>query len=366
MAEHEVQVNQTFVNTTRNFTLDSNESLEDKDYVKAGAYILVFLTALIGNTIVVVVVRKNFGGRLRSVSYYFIVSLAVADLIMTVGNLPERITRAFTADKWLLGGEIGIAVCKMANFIEKMTILVSISSLTAIAVDRFFNAFSPHRVIITVKRSYIIISLIWILSSIYCIPILVYGNLLQKENGTYCKTRIFFPKWTLWFLPFLIILLGSLFIVFILYFAICAKLWCTKRPGRQRHASKTQPTARGLVNRKVLKMVTVVVVAFYICFLPYWLGWIFCSYHFTPLICNDTYSSVSILFSYVNAALNPIIYVYFSENFRDGFTALFPNLCRRIRKRNKVNPTRPHVTNALAGITLQSVTLYQQSMLSSV
>lgn len=365
MAEHGVQENQTFVNATENSTMGSDKSLEvEENYVEAGAYISVFLTALVGNIIVVIVVWKNFGGRLRSVSYYFILSLAFADLFMTIGNLPERITRAFTADKWMLGGGIGIAVCKMVNFIEKMTILVSISSVTAIAVDRFLNAFFPHRVIITAKRSYMIIALTWILSSVYCIPILVYGNLLQKDNKTYCKTRIFFPKWTLWFLPFLIILLGSLFIVFILYFAICAKLWCKKRPGNQRRASKVQPTARGIVNRKVLKMVTVIVVAFYICFLPYWLGWIFCSYHFTPLICNNTYSSVSVFLSYVNAALNPIIYVYFSENFREGFKALFPNSCRRIRNRNKVNTTRPHMTNILAGITLQSVTIYQPSMLS--
>lgn len=363
MAESGFPVNQT--NTTDNSTKGSNKSSPtDINYLEAGSYILVFLTALVGNTIVVIVVRRNVGGRLRSVSYYFILSLAIASLVMTIGNLPERITRAFTSDKWMLNGGIGIAVCKMVNFIEKMTILVSISSLTAIAVDRFANVFSPHRVVITAKRSYVIIALIWIFSSVYCIPILVYGNLLKKDNKTYCKTRIFFPKWTLWFLPFLIILLGSLFIVFVLYFAICAQLWCKKRPGSQRRVTKVQPTARGLVNRKVLRMVTVIVVAFYLCFLPYWLGWIFCSYHFTPIICNDTYSSISVFLSYVNASLNPIIYVYFSENFREGFKALLPSSCRKNRRRSRVNPTRPHATNVLAGVTLQSVTLYQPSMLS--
>jgi hypothetical protein len=355
--------NQSATNASGNSTDRSAITLDEETLVEALAYILVFITSIIGNVIVVVVVRKNFGGKLRSVSYYFILSLAMADLTMTIGNIPERITRAFTADEWIVGGVLGIAVCKIVNFIEKMTIIVSISSLTAIAVDRYLNVFSPYRIIITSRRSYIAITLIWILSAIYCIPILVYGNLLQKENKTYCKTRIFFPNWTYWFLPFLIVLLGSLFIVFVLYFAICIKLWCRKVPGKRQDGSNTQPSARGAINRKVLKMVAAVVIAFYLCFLPYWLGWIFCSYHFTPLICNKTYSSVSIFLSYANVAINPIIYVTFSENFREGFKALFKNSCMR-RNRAQVYPARPYVNELLAGIALKSAALYQPSMFS--
>lgn len=329
-------------------------------------YVLIFTTSLVGNTMVITVVKRNMGGKLRSVSYYLIFSLAVADLMMTIGNVPERITRSITCDTWIIPGALGIAICKIVNFVEKMAIVVAVSSLAAIAVDRFLNVFFPHRIIITSRRCFVMIGIIWFFSAFYCLPILLYGNLLHENGRLLCKTRVFFPRWTLWFLPFLVILFVSLFFVFVLYFAICVKLCIRTVPGsRDRTTSGAQSTSvvQGVINRKVAKMVAAIVIAFYVCFLPYWLSWIFCSYHFTPLICNPTYSSISVFLSYANISLNPIIYVTFSENFREGFKSLLRRFCVR-RKRARVHPTRPRVNQFLAGIGVRTAALYEPSVLN--
>jgi len=289
----------------------------------------------------------------------------VADLFMTIGNVPERITRSITSDTWLLSGGLGVTVCKIVNFVEKTAIIVSVSILATIAVDRFLNVFVPHRNVITAKICFIIIGIIWSFSAIYCLPILVYADLLQKDGALLCKTRVFFPRWTLWFLPFLVILFVSLFFVFVLYLAICIKLCFRKVPGsRENVGGNPTSQAQATVNRKVAKMVAAIVIAFYICFLPYWLSWIFCSYHFTTVICNQTYSSISVFLSYANISLNPLIYVTFSENFREGFKSLFRRACAR-QQRARVNPARARVDLLLAGMGLRSAIAYCPSAMSS-
>lgn len=349
-----------------NNTTDSSVVFQP-NILEAFGYIFIFITSFIGNIIVIIVVKRNMGGKLRSVSYYLIFSLAVADLFMAIGNVPERITRSITSDAWLLRGDLGIAVCKLVNFVEKMAIIVSVSILATIAVDRFLNVFVPHRNVITTKICFIIIGIIWSCSAIYCLPILVYANLLEKDNKLLCKTRVFFPRWTLWFLPFLVILFVSLFFVFVLYLAICIRLCFRKVPGtRDNGNSNTTSQAQSVVNRKVAKMVAAIVIAFYLCFLPYWLSWIFCSYHFTTLICNPTYSSISVFLSYANISLNPIIYVTFSENFREGFKSLFRKACAK-QNRARVHPgaSRARVDILLAGMGLRSAAAYHPSALTT-
>ena len=309
--------------------LTEDFQVSEEHIIKAAAYATIMLLSLCGNTLVLVAVKKNIGGRMHSARNYLLTSLAVIDLVITVGSMPERLTRALTNDVWLIEGAMGVALCKATNFFEKLSFNVSTLSLVLIAVDRFLAVMFPHRKYFTNRRAFAAICLVWLVSAVYWSPILYYGGLLQEDGKTLCKVRRFFTKWKMWYLLFLVQLLLSLVLVVILYVSICFKLWrhAQNKIGA-RPSLHSNRAARDLkINRKVLKMVAVVIIAFYICFLPYWIGWVFCSYYNSEFICDYTYISVAIFLSYANSSLNPFIYCIFSESFRRAFKQVVQETC---------------------------------------
>ena len=301
--------------------------------IKAAAYATIMLLSLCGNTLVLIVVKKNIGGRMHSTRNYLLTSLAVIDLVITVGSMPERLTRVLTNDVWLIEGVMGVALCKATNFFEKLSFNVSTLSLVFIAVDRFLAVMFPHQKYFTNRRAFAAIGLIWLLSAAYWSPILYYGGLLEEDGKTLCKVRRFFSKWKVWYLLFLVQLLLSFVLVVALYVSICYKLWRRHSQNKigARFSFNSNRAARDLkINRKVLKMVAAVLIAFYICFLPYWIGWVFCSYYYSEYVCDNTFIFVAIFLSYANSSLNPFIYCIFSESFRRAFKQVVQETCPRL------------------------------------
>ncbi|XP_031567253.1 D(4) dopamine receptor-like [Actinia tenebrosa] len=322
--------------------------------LKTASYSCLFLVSVLGNCLVILAYKLNSNGKLRTVSNNFIVSMAAADLLITVGSVPERMTRILANDTWLLPGTLGIAVCKAVNFIEKLSMNVSVLHLVSIAVDRFLVVFFPRRKFITKTLSHRIILSIWLISSGYCLPILIYGKILEENGKMYCKVRKFFSNWKIWFIFFLIILFGTFLLIVIIYSAIAVKLWRKKTPG-VRLSFRSRRTEK--LNIRIVKMVAMIVTVFYVCFLPYWIGWVFCSYHFNEVICSSRYIFIAIFLSYSNSSLNPIIYTIFNENFRFAFRLLWRKLfCVKAN-----GGLREHADVFVVGLHLEQITFPTES-----
>jgi len=292
-----------------------NNSAIEKGF-KCMAYGVIVAFSIIGNSLVIAAFKLNINGKLRTVNSMLIVSMAAGDLLLTLGSTPERITRIFVNGQWIIGGHLGIFLCKTTNYFEKLCMNVSIIHLAMVAIDRFLAVFYPRRKIITVIRARQIIIMAWLASAAYCVPLFYYANLLEENGKLLCKTRRFFTNWRIWYLLFLSLLVLTLLLVVALYAAITIRL-CRGR------ARKT----RARLNNRVLKMVAMIVFAFYCCFLPYWISWVFCSYYHSDVICNKTYVFVAIFLLYANSAVNPAIYSFFNENFRDSFSYILNKFC---------------------------------------
>ena len=292
---------------------------------KCAAYSIVVVFSIIGNSLVIAAYKVNINGKLRTVNSMFIVSMAAGDLLLTLGSTPERITRILVSEQWIIEGHLGIFFCKTTNYLEKLCMNVSIIHLAMVAIDRFLAVFYPRRKIITAKRARKIIIMAWLASAAYCVPLFYYANLLEKNGNQFCKTRHFFINWRIWYLLFLTLLVLTLLLVVALYAAITIRLWRGKAP-RMRISFRSRNSAR--LNRRILKMVAMIVFAFYCCFLPYWIGWVFCSYYSNDVICSETYVFIVIFLLYANSAFNPAIYSFFNDNFRVGFRFIFNKLCK--------------------------------------
>ena len=302
----------------------SSDSSVEKCF-KLLAYGLAVIFSVIGNSLVIAAFKLNPNGKLRTVNNMFIVSMAGGDLLLTLGSIPERITRILVSDQWIIEGNLGIFLCKMTNYVEKLCMNVAILHLSLVAIDRFLVVFYPFKKIFTAKRALGIIIIAWLTSAGYCVPLFYHANLLEENEQIFCKTRRFFYQWRVWYAVFLSLLVLTLLLVIALYAAIAIRLGRNKTPGTR---SSIRRRRKARLNSRILKMVAMIVTAFYCCFLPYWIGWVFCVYCFSDLICNDTYVFISIFLFYANSAVNPVIYSFFNDNFQVGFRSVFSKLCK--------------------------------------
>jgi len=332
------------MNLTTNVSLfmnasSSNTSIETLLYndspaskaAKVLAYAVVLVASIVGNSFVILAMKSDHRGKLRRrFTYLIITSIAVSDLLMAVVSIPERITRVISHDEWLIPGTGGRVLCKLVNFVEKVSITVSAVHVVALAAHRFTAIFQAQRTskARNCRLAAICIITVWLFSMLFWSPVLYYGGLLAEKNPSrlYCRVRYFYPQWRFSYMAFLVLLLAILLIVLVLYSSIWVKITCTKT------LRDDNITVVSEMRRKSTTMVAVIVASFYICFLPYWLGWIVCSYQ--QIFCSSTFTFISIYVTHASVAVNPVICLIFSRHYRDAFREQFTSY--NTPKRRKV------------------------------
>ncbi|GFS21548.1 urechistachykinin receptor [Elysia marginata] len=92
-------------------------------------FVVIFVMAAGGNIIVIWIVLAH--KRMRTVTNYFLVNLAVADVLISIFNVPFHLT--FNMYQiWFFGLEY----CKIDFFIAPFAISASVLTFMAIAIDR--------------------------------------------------------------------------------------------------------------------------------------------------------------------------------------------------------------------------------------
>ena len=133
------------MNTTVNGS--SCSFLPNSTAVKIGktfAYCLIFAVSLVGNSFIGIIVCKT--PALRKPINYFIVNLAMSDLLFPIFLLPWDLADLYMDSQWLvISGPLGQALCKLVSILTDVSSFVSIQSLILIAVDRFGAVVFPLR-----------------------------------------------------------------------------------------------------------------------------------------------------------------------------------------------------------------------------
>jgi hypothetical protein len=90
---------------------------------------IILVLGVIGNVLVILVVAKQ--RKMRTVTNYFILNLACADLTVLVSNIPIDLTTRFL-NRWIFGK----ASCKILKPLQTMGTIASILTLVAISLSR--------------------------------------------------------------------------------------------------------------------------------------------------------------------------------------------------------------------------------------
>jgi len=135
---------------------------------------------------IIIIVYKNRD--LRKTVNYFIVNMAVSDLLFPMFFLPVQITQLATDSRqWHVSGILGSIFCTSSNFLREVTLLVSTQSLAWISIDRFAAVvFLMKLGLISTKIHTLAPISTWILAGVENIPWVLTSKLVESGSNRFC------------------------------------------------------------------------------------------------------------------------------------------------------------------------------------
>eukprot|EP00064_Thunnus_orientalis_P008491 superscaffoldBa00001010_g8514 len=290
-------------------------------YTAAELFIAFFSTS--GNLLVCAAVGLN--RKLRTVTNYFLVSLAVADICVGAIAIPCAVLTDIGLPRQ------NLYLCLLMLSVLIMFTQSSIFSLLAVAVERYVAIFMPlrYQVLMTSRNAALVILATWLLAFLIGLVPLMGWHKTPPDSG-YCFFVLVVDMTYMVYFNFFVCVLTPLVIMFLIY----AKIFLTVKRQVRRITSEQSGGGEGQARvaasvRREIKTATslfLVLFLFTICWIPLHIINCFlllCPHCPVPLKLLLT----AIILSHVNSAVNPFLYAYTMTAFRDTFKAIF--LCCR-------------------------------------
>ncbi|XP_035497012.1 adrenoceptor alpha 1Aa [Scophthalmus maximus] len=326
---------------------------------------ILIVFGIVGNILVILSVVCH--RHLRTVTHYFIVNLAVADLLLSSTVLPFSAIFEIL-DRWVFGR----AFCNVWAAVDVLCCTASIMSLCVISVDRYIGVSYPLRypAIMTKHRALLAVMLLWVLSVIISIGPLFGWKEPAPEDDSICKITEE-PGYAIFSA------VGSFYLPLAIILAMYCQVYVVARRESQglREGQKTEKSDservilrihRGnttvsedeaLRNRthfalrllkfsrekKAAKTLGLVVGCFVLCWLPFFLVLPIAAM-FPAHRPSDTVFKITFWLGYFNSCINPIIYPCSNQEFKKAFQSLLGVNCLR-------KTPRPHHLTAGHGQT---------------
>lgn len=153
--------NPTGINNVSSMNYPSCDDPPETENIIMTVYLVVILVLTVAGNLLVIAVVIAYQ-RLQQVTNYFIVSLAVADLLIAALTLPLTINTNLNNGIWCLS----LSSCGVWLAVDSMCSAASICNLAAISLDRFIAITSPfrYRELVTRNRAFIVLAAIWVYS----------------------------------------------------------------------------------------------------------------------------------------------------------------------------------------------------------
>lgn len=149
----------------------------------------IFLASLVGNCILFLAIIRNARLR-RSSTNFSILSLSLANILITIFCIPVFTIDAFIAERWVFG-MIG---CKLVTFLQNTSINASIVTLLVISVEKFLVVYFPFKMRAQrTKVRYLVLGA-WIVGIIDSSVCLSYRTVKQIRGIPFCIENWPSPK----------------------------------------------------------------------------------------------------------------------------------------------------------------------------
>ena len=260
---------------------------------------------------------------------FLIANMAASDLLISVFAVPREVVEIVSGyRRWLLGGPVGLILCKFVFFFQDMSTAVSIQSLVVIAFDRYRAIVFPfHAPIKSSKVCKVIIPIIWIVAMGLHGTYFYTARLVMRDNRWY-STFSWEPKiedrptQEKYFLFISIVLIFlPLCVILTLYTRIVIALRRTKRTEDDASELRRQ---RQREDTAIVKRILILVFIFILCITPITVSaFLFYFMWDWRIHCgmDKLFLAAKFIF-YSNASLNPCVYMILNERYRQGLKTL--------------------------------------------
>ncbi|XP_012310814.2 alpha-1D adrenergic receptor [Aotus nancymaae] len=331
--------------------------------VGVGVFLAAFiLMAVAGNLLVILSVACN--RHLQTVTNYFIVNLAVADLLLSATVLP------FSATMEVLGfWAFGRAFCDVWAAVDVLCCTASILSLCTISVDRYVGVRHSlkYPAIMTERKAAAILALLWVVALVVSVGPLLGWKEPVPPDERFCGITeeagyAVFSSVCSFYLPMAVIV-----VMYCRVYVVARSTTRSLEAGVKRERGKASEvvlrihcrgaatgadgahgtrSAKGHTFRsslsvrllkfsrekKAAKTLAIVVGVFVLCWFPFFfvlpLGSLF-----PQLKPSEGVFKVIFWLGYFNSCVNPLIYPCSSREFKRAFLRLLRCQCRRRRRR---------------------------------
>ena len=150
--------------------------------IRIAMYIIIMIVSLAGNLLVILVI--TFNRFMHKPTNYFILNLALCDLAILVSCMWVQIVTSVDKN-WLLGE----LFCKVNSYMQMVSVVASVLTLTAVSCDRFIGIMYPFRRLLTSKKSIYCISMIWSVSGLVALPIFFYRTYTERHWSDFVQRQ---------------------------------------------------------------------------------------------------------------------------------------------------------------------------------
>ena len=304
-------------------------------------FAVIAVVAIVGNTVVCKSVLET--SSYKRTAYLLVANLAVAEIVSTLFYVLAFIS------EYLVDFPFGPVGCTIIVPVQVSAMFVVTSTLAAIAYFRFYYVSVGAQPAVAHRRMPvgIMVALLWVLPTLFCLPLFLYHEMGHDEDGRYC-----WPNWPSkeiqhsyniarfvfnFLLPCLVMILS--------YGAVAWKLRRHARRARENSIEFGPPSeGNGGVSRESLtsecsswiiemehdlvRMFYLVIAIFLVCYIPYQIYYIYWFFRGGWAEPSHTYVKIYLdLLGAFPSALHPICYGTKSRFFAKAFNKLV--LCRR-------------------------------------
>uniref|UniRef100_A0ABM5FLG9 Neuropeptide Y receptor type 6-like n=1 Tax=Pogona vitticeps TaxID=103695 RepID=A0ABM5FLG9_9SAUR len=294
------------------------------------AYAVVTLVGLLGNLCLIVIIRKQKES--QNVTNILIANLSVSDIFICIMCIPFN--AAYTLmDYWVFGE----AMCKISDFVQSISVTVSVFSLVLIAVERYQLIVNPRGWKPTVSHAFWAIIFIWVFALIISTPFFIFHQVtdeplrnLSSHSGVYMNKVLCIEVWpsleerlgyttTMFFFQYFFPL-GFIFICYLKIF-VCLQ----KRHGKIDKVRENE--SRLNESKRINIMLISVVVTFGACWLPLNIFNIMFDWNYEALMSchHNVVFTLCHLVAMISTCVNPFFYGFLNKNFQKDLVVLLHN-----------------------------------------
>lgn len=324
----------------------------------ACVYSIVCALGLVGNALALYLLHSRHRQKQSSINC-FVMGLAITDLQFVL-TLPFWAVDTALDFRW----PFGQVMCKIISSVTTMNMYASVYFLTAMSVARYYSissALKMHSRRTAATRAKWTSLGIWTVSLLATLPHAIYSTSAQVSDEELCLVR--FPDSGSWNPQLLLglyqlqkVLLG--FVIPLVIITVCYLLLLRLVLGRRITGAAAPEIEQGRQSRrsKVTKSIVIVVLSFFLCWLPnqaLTLWGVLIKFDLVPFS-KAFYNAqayafpLTVCLAHTNSCLNPVLYCLIRREFRAGLKELllqtspiFRNLPHLLRRKTKVAEAPP-------------------------